>query len=279
MSIAGAVDCAAALAAPETASDAVFQQMLPHSPLPRAVEDVPAYLDRVRLSEANGARVAWCVADRETDVALGNVALFEFDTDEPDGTAQVGYWAHPEGRGRGVMAAAVDAVSTWSMGSQDEGGYRFLARSPGFPEDWLAEAERLCTGFGERPADIHCPGAVFALPFARKQVAVVQVADQGRDDAGRPGALAFRLLVLPAGLLWRRTRGLAAAATAALVLSIQLGARELGFALVFASLLLTFAPPVWARRALPLQLLVLAVMLAATAVAPGQALLEEWHLW
>jgi RimJ/RimL family protein N-acetyltransferase len=106
----------------ETASDAVFQQMLPHSPLPRAVEDVPAYLRRVRLSEANGGRVAWCVADRKTDVALGNVALFEFDTDEPDGTAQVGYWAHPEGRGRGVMAAAVDAVSTWSMRSQADGG-------------------------------------------------------------------------------------------------------------------------------------------------------------
>jgi hypothetical protein len=86
-------------------------------------------------------------------------------------------------------------------------------------------------------------------------------------------------LVLPIGLLWRRTRGLAAAAAAALVLSIQLGARELGFALLFASLLLPFAPPAWARRALPLQLLVLAAMLAATAFAPGQALLEEWHLW
>ncbi|WP_353507650.1 GNAT family protein [Intrasporangium sp.] len=106
----------------ETASDPVFQRMMPHSPLPRATQDVPAYLQRVRLSEANGVRVAWCVADLETDVALGNVALFEFDTDEPDGTAQVGYWAHPEGRGHGVMAAAVDAVSTWSMGSQDGGG-------------------------------------------------------------------------------------------------------------------------------------------------------------
>ena len=85
----------------ETASDAVFQQMLPHSPLPRAVEDVR--LSRpVACLEANGGRVAWCVADRETDVALGNVALFEFDTDEPDGTAQVGYWAHPRAARAGV---------------------------------------------------------------------------------------------------------------------------------------------------------------------------------
>ncbi|GIW80482.1 MAG: hypothetical protein KatS3mg105_2289 [Gemmatales bacterium] len=38
---------------------------------------------------------------------------------------------------------------------------------------------------------------MFAQPFLRRFVAVVQVADQGIDDAGRPGALAFRLLVLP----------------------------------------------------------------------------------
>jgi hypothetical protein len=82
-------------------------------------------------------------------------------------------------------------------GSQDAGGYRFLARSPGFGDDWLALAERLCTGFGERPAGVACPEAVFARPFGAKHVAVVQVADQGKDDAGRPGALGFRLLVLP----------------------------------------------------------------------------------
>ena len=82
-------------------------------------------------------------------------------------------------------------------GGQDAGGYRFLARSTGFLDDWLAEAERLCTGFGERPAGITCPRGVFARPFGKKRVAVVQVADQGNDDAGRPGALAFRVLLLP----------------------------------------------------------------------------------
>ena len=77
------------------------------------------------------------------------------------------------------------------------GGYRFQARSPGFLDEWLAEAERLCTGFGERPAGVACPSCVFARPFGPRHVAVVQVADQGRDDAGRPGALGFRLLILP----------------------------------------------------------------------------------
>src|SRR5262249_62319606 len=67
---------------------------------------------------------------------------------------------------------------------------------PGFLEEWLPEAERLCTGFGDRPAGIACPSAVFAQPFGKAHVAVVHVADQGADDTGRPGALGFHLLVL-----------------------------------------------------------------------------------
>lgn len=81
-------------------------------------------------------------------------------------------------------------------GSHDGGGYRFLGRSPGFLEDWLPEAEKLCTGFGDRPAGVACPLAVFARPLGKRHVAVVQAADQGTDDAVRPGAMAFRLLVL-----------------------------------------------------------------------------------
>jgi hypothetical protein len=81
-------------------------------------------------------------------------------------------------------------------GTDGPGGYQFLARSPGFAEAWLPDAERLCTGFGERPAGVACPGCIFARPLGREHVAVVQVADRGADDAGRPGALGFRLLVL-----------------------------------------------------------------------------------
>src|SRR5690349_6644348 len=42
-------------------------------------------------------------------------------------------------------------------GSEGAGGYHFLARSSGFRDDWLPEAERLCTAFGERPAGVACP--------------------------------------------------------------------------------------------------------------------------
>jgi hypothetical protein len=83
-------------------------------------------------------------------------------------------------------------------GSAGAGGYRFLARSVGFRDEWLPAAERLCTAFGERPAGAAAwPACVFAQPFGPEHVAVVQVADHGPDDAGRPGTLRFRLLVVP----------------------------------------------------------------------------------
>jgi len=82
-------------------------------------------------------------------------------------------------------------------GNPEGGGFRFLAKSPGFLDEWLPLAEKLCTGFGERPAGVACPGCVFAQPFGPRHVAVVQVADLGHDDANRPGALGFRLLILP----------------------------------------------------------------------------------
>src|SRR5579862_4635058 len=85
-------------------------------------------------------------------------------------------------------------------GSDGEQGYRFLARSPGFRDEWLPEAERLCTNFGERPAGVTCPECLFVQPFAGKFVAVVRAADQGVDSEGRPGKLGFHLLILPRGL-------------------------------------------------------------------------------
>src|SRR5438552_2306325 len=71
-----------------------------------------------------------------------------------------------------------------------------LARSPGFLDEWLPLAERLCAAFGERPPGLACPACVFAQPFGKRYVAVVQVVDQGADYAGRPAALAFHFLIL-----------------------------------------------------------------------------------
>jgi RimJ/RimL family protein N-acetyltransferase len=99
----------------EASNDPVLRHFVPYSPLPRQRNAVPAYLSGIALAAADGYRVAWCVADRETDEAVGNVAVFEFaglpDRDE----AQVGYWARPTARGRGVMAEAVRRATDWAL--------------------------------------------------------------------------------------------------------------------------------------------------------------------
>jgi hypothetical protein len=74
---------------------------------------------------------------------------------------------------------------------------RLLARSPDFRDDWLPEAERLTVGFGERPAEVLCPRAVFARPLGKDQVIIVQAADQARENPERPVILGFHLLVVP----------------------------------------------------------------------------------
>jgi RimJ/RimL family protein N-acetyltransferase len=49
------------------------------------------------------------VADHETDVLLGHVSVMDMLGINPTG-GEVGYWTHPDARGRGVMTEAVRAV-------------------------------------------------------------------------------------------------------------------------------------------------------------------------
>jgi len=61
---------------------------------------------------------------------------------------------------------------------------RLIARSDDFDETWQPEAERIIEGFG-LPAGVSAPDSLFAVPFGRRQVAVVSL-------SGRR----FRFLVL-----------------------------------------------------------------------------------
>jgi hypothetical protein len=63
-----------------------------------------------------------------------------------------------------------------------KGRYRLMGRSPGFQDEWLSDAEELCVAFGDRPPGVDCPPCVFAQPFGRRFVVVVQVADQNEKS-------------------------------------------------------------------------------------------------
>lgn len=73
-------------------------------------------------------------------------------------------------------------------------GAEVVARSAEIPSEWDEIATRIATDFGPRPAGAKCPGAVFALPFGPKHVAVVQVADLAPTGDDPP--LGFRFLIL-----------------------------------------------------------------------------------
>lgn len=102
----------------DASNDPRLRRFIPHSPIPHALEQVPSYLLRVHQMASEGSRLSWCVADRETDEALGNVALFDF---EGDGSAQLGYWTHPKARGQGVLSEAARMVADWALAPAPQG--------------------------------------------------------------------------------------------------------------------------------------------------------------
>ena len=78
---------------------------------------------RVRLADS-GATLDWCVADRETDHALGNVTVFGFETG-PSGEpfqAELGYWLHPTARGGRVLREVLPTVVDHAFRPTAEGG-------------------------------------------------------------------------------------------------------------------------------------------------------------
>jgi len=126
----------------------------------------------------------------------------------------------------------------------------------------------------------------FLLPAA--EVARLQAIDPWQTGAGpyRTGVAPFVVasnavvlaeLVIPALLIAPRTRLWGAAGAMALMAGIQLGALELGFAVLFLNLLLLSAPQRWARIGLPiLAAMLLYALGAAAGWLTGQP--QDWNL-
>jgi RimJ/RimL family protein N-acetyltransferase len=95
---------------------------LPFIPQPFTVEDARFWLKDMAEQAADGRRLNWCLADTRTDLGLGNLTLFRIDRDKVrDG--EIGYWAHPDAQGRGLMAEAVQRLSEWYFAPPAQGGF------------------------------------------------------------------------------------------------------------------------------------------------------------
>ncbi len=75
-------------------------------------------------------------------------------------------------------------------------GYALLGRSPGCRLEWLTDFQKACQNLGERPSGVIEAAGTFAMRLASGPWVVVGVFPQGKDDRGRPGALAFHGLFL-----------------------------------------------------------------------------------
>ncbi|HEX2705842.1 MAG TPA: GNAT family N-acetyltransferase, partial [Candidatus Lustribacter sp.] len=78
-----------------------------------------AYVEHARASTASGSEVYWAVADVSTDALAGALTLMAAGA--PD-TREVGYWTHPDARGRGVMAEALRLAVRHARIDPQDGG-------------------------------------------------------------------------------------------------------------------------------------------------------------
>ena len=102
----------------EGATDPATAYWLGRLPHPYSREEAARFL-RVRSEGmASGTDLHWMIADRATDALLGTVSLMHLH----EGMAEVGYWSHPEARGRGVMTEAVQMACRHAVIAVEDGG-------------------------------------------------------------------------------------------------------------------------------------------------------------
>jgi RimJ/RimL family protein N-acetyltransferase len=88
---------------------------LASTPQPYQRDSALAYLESIAELAARGEGVAWCIADAQNDHCLGSISL-----DGLGGYAnrgEIGYWVHPDARGRGVVSEAVRLVTQYARNS------------------------------------------------------------------------------------------------------------------------------------------------------------------
>lgn len=96
----------------EACSDPRTQHWLSSLPRRYTVTDALGYVESTRENAARRTGVAWCVADAADDRCLGSVSLEGFGG--YDRRAEIGYWSHPDARGRSVTTEAVRLVTSYA---------------------------------------------------------------------------------------------------------------------------------------------------------------------
>jgi RimJ/RimL family protein N-acetyltransferase len=105
----------------EACSDGRTRHWLGSLPSPYTSEHAHSYINERRREAGEGRSLSWCVADPDSDLCLGSIAIM--DLPAAQGTAaEIGYWAHPDARGSGVMSEAVRLAVRHAFIPREDGG-------------------------------------------------------------------------------------------------------------------------------------------------------------
>ena len=104
----------------EACSDVRTQAWLPQLPSPYQLSDAQWYVRTREEQHATARGLYWCVAGAGDDRCLGSIALMGLAG--PDAVPEIGFWAHPDARGRGVMTEAARHTVRHAVIPVDDGG-------------------------------------------------------------------------------------------------------------------------------------------------------------
>lgn len=93
----------------EGSADPESQRWLGHLPAPYTLDDARNYVEMRRELAATGKCVTWAIADPTDDRLIGTILWFNWT---PEVECEIGYWTHPEARGRGLMTSALRQVTS-----------------------------------------------------------------------------------------------------------------------------------------------------------------------
>ena len=106
----------------EACSDPMSRHWMSELPDPYTLDDARRWVEQCRLQESLGTKVTWAVADRDTDRLVANVGFFRLIDPMFPGTAEIGYWSHPDARGRGLLGEAVELAIDHAFRPETDGG-------------------------------------------------------------------------------------------------------------------------------------------------------------
>lgn len=141
----------------QACSDPVTSYWLGTLPAPYSEEHARTFVEAQSAQVAAGDAAHWVVADAATDLLIGSLSLMDLANGSGP---EVGYWTHPDARGRGMTTQAVGLAVEHAFTPAADGGLGFgklrlesalgntasrrVAENNGFREAGLQRAAIVC---------------------------------------------------------------------------------------------------------------------------------------